>query len=754
MSQLEFDMGNLDTKNLPMAQPVEQLQVVFVQIQHRAEMVVKLTTYALRVLLLGDDHLPPDFSTDELALKQYLRQLIAKDKNASSSVTRMTDFELTAHYLEVTAPRWQYLIPIDLTARALLLRKFITTYQLAYASASAIRQAFGEEELASWYESIYGETIENSMSYKPQAQSFLTTSTNIKLNALRDSLTWVELSDGDRLFEQGAPSDDGLYILVSGRVNISVANNDSVQTVAHLGQGQIVGEIGMLSDQPRTATVTATRDTVLFHLSQDEFANIARTFPDVNFALTRKIVQRLQENMRHVPVYLPRTLLLAKLTHLDEAFVPSLIEALEAYGRVLLINSANLDALSFDGALAMLDDDKQRALPITWLNEQEIHYRFVIFQSDDTVTTWTQQCISQADSTLLCADASLEPVNHPVEAHLSSDMDVDLILLYGQNSKSGQVAQWLENHDVRRHYNIKITDQNTIDRVGRFLTGNAVGLVLGGGGARGFAHIGVVRAMHELGIPIDVVGGASAGSIMAGFTATEQDVQEALTRGKNLFDNFVDYTLPFVSLASGKRLTKGLKDLFGETRIEELYVRFFCVSTNTSKSSLHVHDAGLLASAIRASASIPGIFPPVIADNEHRDVLVDGGVMNNVPVDVMQQFGVGKIIAVDLAGEMIAKRSKFNNEPALSGFQVLLNRINPLRKNRIKAPSFAGMLFRVLMMNDETQRQRLREQADAYLMPQLNHFSIFDTRKADDIQQAGYEYAMSELKTLRKELHQ
>ncbi len=166
------------------------------------------------------------------------------------------------------------------------------------------------------------------------------------------------------------------------------------------------------------------------------------------------------------------------------------------------------------------------------------------------------------------------------------------------------------------------------DRVVRLLTGRAVGLVLSGGGARGFAHLGVVRALREHGVPIDLVGGTSMGAILAAGVASEWSHEELVRRFKRCFvdtNPLSDYTLPLVSLVSGRKVSTLLRSELGDIDIEDLPLPYFCVSSNLTTGRMSVHQQGTLWRWLRASVAIPGVLPPVFQGGE---VFVDGGAMN------------------------------------------------------------------------------------------------------------------------------
>src|SRR5262249_17490525 len=160
-----------------------------------------------------------------------------------------------------------------------------------------------------------------------------------------------------------------------------------------------------------------------------------------------------------------------------------------------------------------------------------------------------------------------------------------------------------------------------------------VSLVLGGGGARSFAHIGVLRALEEARIPIAQGGGTSGGALIAAQVALGWDAEKIRQTMRRYFverGSPLDYVLPFVSLADGKHLRRMLEEIFGERRIEDLPRRFFCVSCNLNRAELVVHETGVLRKAVAASNSVSGLLPPGGAEEER---LFDGCLLNTLAVD-------------------------------------------------------------------------------------------------------------------------
>jgi NTE family protein/lysophospholipid hydrolase len=270
-----------------------------------------------------------------------------------------------------------------------------------------------------------------------------------------------------------------------------------------------------------------------------------------------------------------------------------------------------------------------------------------------------------------------------------------------------------------------------------------VGLTLGGGFARGLAHLGVLRALEELRIPVDFIGGSSMGAIVGAQWALGRSAGEIARRTSEGFAaSFKDTTLPFVSFKRGGRHSRVIRQSFGEARIEDLWLPYFCVSTNLNRSELKVHSAGPLAEAVTASSRAPGIFPPLVIDGELH---IDGGVINNVPVDVMRDFrGVGIVIGVDVSPpDELIEVANYGDE--VSGWRAVWSRFNPNRKKRSYRPSILFVLKRLIQFGGISYRRQKAEVADVSISPDVARFKRDDFGAAVDLADAGYRAAREAL---------
>jgi predicted acylesterase/phospholipase RssA len=580
-----------------------------------------------------------------------------------------------------------------------------------------------------------------------------------ELDVLRDLESEVELltiAGGETLFRQGDPGDSA-YIVMSGRLRVVSETPDAPErTLNELGRGEVLGEMALLTGDRRSATVFAVRDTDLARLSREGFHRLIERRPESLRNLSHIIADRLQ---RHSHVHLPEhqrgscTGLVALDNAVDlESLLPKLVEQLQQHGSVTILTSAEVDrSLGVSGIAQSSDSDPTYLRLSRWLHEREENYRFVLYVADPTWSAWTERCARQSDRCLYFADASGDPRPGEIEKRLEERWQGmrapkrALVLLHPSDlDRPKGTARWLDARQVESSFHLRRDHVGDLARLARIIGDRAVGLVLGGGGARGFAHLGVIRAMEELGIPIDMIGGSSIGAPVAGPTAQGQTAAEALQTIHHHFRSLLDYTLPLASLLSGRRITASIQKGGGSWDIEDLWIPYFCVSTNLTTGRSVVHRRGSAVRAVRASVAIPGVLPPV---PEGENLLVDGGVLNNLPIDAMREINPsGPVIAVDVLPPS-GPRAKADYGLSLSGWKLALSRLMPGRK----APPVLGLgntIMRSIFVGSEGARaEMLREGlADLYLSIRAKGVGLLEFDAVEEVAQLGYEASIEPLR--------
>jgi len=558
---------------------------------------------------------------------------------------------------------------------------------------------------------------------------------------------WVSLAGGATLFRRGEPG-DAAYIVISGRMRV-VDDSARDRTLSEIGAGETLGEMALLSGESRSATAYAVRDSLLARFSAEAFNRLVERHPRVLRRIAGFLVERLRRQGAPTVGEKSGVNTVAIVPAGDGADIPgfsrSLAGALAAHGATLHLDARRVDeALGRDGIAGSAAHDAGSLRVVQWLNEQELAHRFVLYECEPEASGWTERAVRQADHVVFVADASSPPEPSGLERRLaerwrdSRAPTRSLVLLHpaGRGTPQGTAA-FLAAREVDRHYHVQIGATGDFSRLARYLAGAGIGLVLGGGGARGRAHLGVLRALTEAGVPVDWVGGTSIGALIAALVAQRVPPDEALAGCRMHFAAIRDPTLPLVSLLAGRRIRAHLDHALGAVAIEDLPLPFFCVSTNLSRATPTLHERGPLVQAIRASISVPGILPPVSLD---RDLHVDGGLVNNLPIDVMAaKPEVGAVLAVDVSEE-IEMRAAPNLKSELSGWRLLWQWIGP-RASRTEVPTSMTLLARSSLVASihSARERRAAEAAGLYLRIPVADLRLLAFERIDEIAARGYE---------------
>ncbi len=547
------------------------------------------------------------------------------------------------------------------------------------------------------------------------------------LKRLLSEANWFGLPGG-MLLKRDGENNQALFLILTGSLGVFVDDEKGKRRlVAHVPAGETVGEMSLISGEPHSAQLVALRDTELLRISAEGFDNLTARHPLIMRNLMRVIVRRLQATTQHrSDVSRPKTF----------AIVP-LQEGLSQ----TKVARRLADALAEMGSKAAVLDASSAEQSAEWFNAFEASHDIVFYRGDTPTSPWTQLCLRQADRVFLLARSDqplpLRPVDMPAFKERATGLP-ELVLLH----PTGPAEDLPEHFALRSglfesQHPTRRGNTDDVKRLARFISGRAVGLVLAGGGARGFAHIGVIKALYEAGVPIDHLGGTSMGAIVAAGLALEWDLEQLTERMRACFvttNPLSDFTVPLIALVRGKKVSNLLRQYFGEVRIEEMPKPFFCVSSDLTTGRIHVHRSGPLWRALRASVALPGILPPV---THHGHLLVDGGVMNNLPVDVMAQRPHGPIIASDVTGEVDLRvaDSRYGERPI---WQLIWQRMRG-------TPSILSILMRSGTVGSEAQRRVVREQADYLFEPPLPDVGLRDWKKFDRAIAEGYEHALARM---------
>jgi NTE family protein len=539
------------------------------------------------------------------------------------------------------------------------------------------------------------------------------------LSDLADAMNWLALPGGVTLFEQGEGS-DALYVLLYGRLAAVRTSEDGVKrSLGCVAPGECVGEIGLITQSPRSASVAALRDSELLRLPRVAFEKLVAMHPAAMLSMARVALRRSRADTDQAVA--PRCFALLPVA--DGLDVRGFAERLAA-------------ALGADPARALVLEEQARERDAGWFSAREARATHLIYLGNDD-EEWRERCLRQSDCVLLLGDgARLPDLSRPNPAPAANiHVQQHLLLLQPGEPPPGRARAWREAFpSVGAHHHLR--HQADMERLARRLSGKAIGLVLSGGGARGFAHIGVVRGLRESGMNIDYVGGASIGAVIGAGVAADWPYEKMVEVYRHCFvetNPLSDWTLPLVSLRAGRKVSSLLHESFGDRDMEDLPLPFYAVSSNLTAGALHVHERGTLWKALRATCAIPGVLPPLFA---HGQVLVDGGVIDNLPVGEMRKRLAGEIVAVDVAGNY--RMESHMDETELPPWWRLLPEWFGTRKR----PSIAQILLRSGMVNSVATLQRQRKQTKLLLKPMLPGIDLLEWREFDRAIELGYRYTL------------
>ncbi len=492
---------------------------------------------------------------------------------------------------------------------------------------------------------------------------------------------------GEWLIREGDDAED-LYVVLRGRLR-AVAGADG-RTLRVLGPGAAIGELALLTGSARSASVQAVRDSTLLQLGRGRFVELMERDSGFAAAVARELAAQLQASGGlAAPPSRPALLTLRRV----DAGVP-----------LAAVASSLAHALSTYGPVEILGADAAGTSAVEQAEQENAH---VLLVDETGAGVWSDLCARQADRTLLVATADSPPPAEP-------SPDADLVVL--GPSSGAALRTLLDAVQPRAHHRLATTEPSDpgAGRLARRLVGRALGVVLSGGGARGFAHIGALAELEADGIEIDRYGGCSMGSFIAAMAAagwSPGDIRDRCDEELVRRSPFNDYTLPRVALIRSRKAARMFDRLFGEMTIEELAKPLFTVSADLLSSRLVIHRRGSVTEAVGASMSIPGLVPPLSRSGR---LLVDGGVLNNLPIDAMADSGEGPIVAVDVVRRLEVSAE---DEPPL--------------------PSIMETLSRATVLGSVERAERNRELALLVITPEAQDIPLRDFRALDRAVEAG-----------------
>ncbi|KAJ6601343.1 hypothetical protein DFH09DRAFT_1020718 [Mycena vulgaris] len=628
------------------------------------------------------------------------------------------------------------------------------------------------------------------------------------------SLDWMQVNAGQVLWRPEDVS-DSFYIVINGRLRaITETEAGGVTITGEYGQGDTVGELDVITSSPRRNTVHAIRDTELIRMPQTLFNAISARNPQTTAQLLRMIASRVRDevdsssssqsrnasdnnNLKTVAI-LP----VSRLVPVD-AFARKLQAALEGIGAT----TSYLNQASISGHLGRHAFTRMGKLKAAgWLADQEQKYRTVLYVADSPVnSSWTQTCIRQADCVMVVGMGDDPSIGEYERLLLSMKTTArkELVLLHPDRTVvPGSTREWLKNRPwVHQHIHVELpglvlpitkpvvpkdpdavtklknlkdkfqseiqkyrksgTDPrpqrlphiNDFSRLARRICGKSIGLVLGGGGARGISHLGLIRALEEYGIPIDHIGGTSIGALIGGLYAREGDILSTSGRAKqfssrmgNIWRILSDVTYPIVAYTTGHEFNRAIYKAFYDLHIEDMWLPFFCNTTNIITSRMEIHENGYAWRFIRASMSLVGLLPPLC---NNGGMLVDGGYVDNLPVATMFSMGASSVFASDVGSLDDNTPRKFGD--TVSGWWLLINRWNPFSNARLIPPITEIQSRLAYVSSVKTLEDAKVTRGCLYIAMPVQEYGTLQFGKFEELQTKGYDAAMAILEKLDEE---
>ena len=534
-------------------------------------------------------------------------------------------------------------------------------------------------------------------------------------NDAHGAASWFTLPGGVRLYAAGDPADT-LYLVRAGRLGVfKHEEGQEPHFVGVIRPGEPAGEMSMIAGTAHTATVVALRDSEILALPRDAFFKAAAENPELMTELARLMILRARQSTSN----------LAEPT----VFGFLAVSARPVRGFVAIVET-EIRALGFTVKVVTSEALKSAA---EWFSAVEEKNDFVLYVAERDEVAWSHLCARQVDRLFLVGHA-IDPPEHlrPWQGDaFDSHRQVDLILMHAPETARPQgSALWLDAVSPARWFHLRIDSKEDAARIARTLTGTSVGVVLSGGGARAYACIGAVKALRETGVPIDFVGGASMGAIVCAGVAMGWDQQELDARIRKAFVDsspIDDLAIPpIVALVKGKKVDARLAEHYGDTMIEDLWLPFYCVSSNITSGGYVVHKRGVLRHALRASIAIPGVLPPVV---ENGAVLVDGAVLRNFPVDIMRAWHMGPVVGCDVS------RARGLDPHELDVPTVWWKWI--LSGAWRKGPPIVAIMIRSATLTAKADLMEARSATDLLIIPNPEGLGVNDWKAYDKAVEAG-----------------
>ena len=545
--------------------------------------------------------------------------------------------------------------------------------------------------------------------------------------------TRIILQGGRTLFTSGDEA-DCLYFLLAGRLGV-VRHRDGQepQFLGVIRPGEPAGEMAMIAGTDHTADVVALRDSEILALPRAVFLKAVKKQPQVMTELAHLMITRTRSD------------------GISGAGEPSAFGLIGACPGCTVRGLAEAIAAEIrkSGQRAAVVGAEGLAATAEWFTDLEEENEFVLYAAEHDDHAWKSVVARQVDHLFRIGRGDEAPSPDPQESAadaLQQQRLVDLVLMQPADAATpvGTDA-WMAVHPVKRVFHLRSGDREDLQRMARVITGQSIGLVLSGGGARAYAHIGAIKALRDAHVPFDFICGVSMGAIVGAGLALGWDEDEMDHRIRKAFVDtspLDDVSLPFIAMTRGRKVEARLAEHFGDARIQDLWRPFFCVSSDLTAGSARIHRTGLIREALRASVSLPGVLPPVL---DGDSVLVDGAVVTNFPSHLMRAEHRGVVLGCDVSLAPGITAEDIRMPPVLEWV---------LSGAWRRGPPIVSVLMRSATIRSGTDMMLARQNADLVIAPELEGIEIRNWKAYDPAVDAGYVAAVQALDSLDAPLTQ
>ncbi|MFZ1705277.1 MAG: cyclic nucleotide-binding and patatin-like phospholipase domain-containing protein [Saprospiraceae bacterium] len=560
-------------------------------------------------------------------------------------------------------------------------------------------------------------------------------------SALLSKCSIKDLEAGQYLIQQG-DIENHMYIVLNGMFRTVVESEQGTQVLGDVSVGEPVGELAIFTKAPRSASVIALRHSTVLTLDEADYIHLSKKYPTFSISLTRYIILRLTQNAKQGKAGgAPKNIAVIQLHPEDD---------LQIFMKLFQQEFVKMNAAIHIYDAESLKNTNKKVL----FDKMDTHNGLNFLMCDSENLEWTNLCLVYCDLVILTSyfgqKSDIISLEQTLKLHEKNVLNKKnyLLLLHDENGPEPEhTNRWYEGRELALHLHIRKNNEKDARRFGRIILHKGIGLVLGGGGAKGIAHAGATEALVEDGLEFDFIGGTSAGALLAvgiahsdfNFTKLAKYCESGALH--KVTTN--DYTFPMLSLMSGRKIRRYLNDILQEKLLEDLWINTFCITTNFSTSQMNIIEKGLAKKCIEASTAIPGLLPPVIFDQQLH---IDGGLLDNLPIEPMFQKPVKHVVAISLSEQ---ENIVINETTTPSVRKLIWSKY--FKKTKTTMPGIPTLLINSLTISSNQKQKNKKGQASTYLVLQLKGFGFLDWSKWRSLIKTGYKQTKDYLSTLPKE---